>query len=261
MKSNEEKIKELCSAAEADIRLCWVVYTIIDKAPEVEKAALLESFIIGYKNTPSDHSLELPHFMSNKQKNNLLKRYGRQVDKRMVTIQNMGLSENAFYEKLWKYISTTPALPTFESRVIALYNCVIDERLPYYKVDHSAALTMEQEVYESFIASIGDRNLGRMKFILKADFSQRTEQASLIMQMIDACESFEERTVFLSRVIACLKTEFQRMELRNFASVLNSEGNNRSPFSLDDDEDILEEVLLFDDEDGESDDPDKPYFG
>lgn len=43
MTRNEEKIKELCSSASADINLCRVAYTVIDNAPEEEKATLLEA--------------------------------------------------------------------------------------------------------------------------------------------------------------------------------------------------------------------------
>lgn len=65
MTRNEEKIKELCSSASADINLCRVAYTVIDNAPEEEKATLLEAFIIGYRNTPTNHSLDLPCFIVN----------------------------------------------------------------------------------------------------------------------------------------------------------------------------------------------------
>lgn len=83
MTRNEEKIKELCSSASADINLCRVAYTVIDNAPEEEKATLLEAFIIGYRNTPTNHSLDLPCFMDDKKKDLMLKKYGRQVDKRI----------------------------------------------------------------------------------------------------------------------------------------------------------------------------------
>lgn len=76
MTRNEEKIKELCSSASADINLCRVAYTVIDNAPEEEKATLLEAFIIGYRNTPTNHSLDLPCFMDDKKKDLMLKKYG-----------------------------------------------------------------------------------------------------------------------------------------------------------------------------------------
>lgn len=100
MTRNEEKIKELCSSASADINLCRVAYTVIDNAPEEEKATLLEAFIIGYRNTPTNHSLDLPCFMDDKKKDLMLKKYGRQVDKRMMALQNMELPEKDFYDKL-----------------------------------------------------------------------------------------------------------------------------------------------------------------
>lgn len=263
MTRNEEKIKELCSSASADINLCRVAYTVIDNAPEEEKAALLEAFIIGYRNTPTDHSLDLPRFMNDKQKDLMLKKYGRQVDKRMMALQDMELPEKDFYDKLWRYLSTTPFLPTIEARVIGLYNCVIDKRLPYYAINRSAALSMDQENFEALIASIGEKNLSRMEFILNTDFDQKTEQASLIVAMMDSLKTFEERTVFLARVIAHYKAELHRMKLRDFARMLETRNSPRLPFSLGEDEDILDGLdieNLFDDDEDASDDPGKPIF-
>lgn len=267
MTRNEEKIKELCSSASADINLCRVAYTVIDNAPEEEKPKLLEAFIIGYRNTPTNHSLDLPRFMDDKKKDLMLKKYGRQVDKRMMALQDMELPEKDFYERLWRYLSTTPFLPTFEARVVGLYNCVIDKRLPYYAINRGAALSMDQEDFESLIASIGEKNLGRMEFILNTDFDQKTEQASLIVAMMDSLKTFEERTVFLARVIAHFKAELHRMKLRDFARMLEGRNAPRLPFGLGEDEDILSGLdieHLFGDDDDENedtaDDPGKPVF-
>ena len=260
MTRNEEKIKELCFRASADIHLCRVAYTVIDNAPEEEKPTLLEAFIIGYRNSPDNHSLELPHFMDNKRKDLLLKKYGHRVDDKMIALQNMDLPKKDFYAKLWKYLSTTPFLSTMEARVIGLYNCVIDKRLPYYAINRRAALSMEQEDFEALIDSIGEEKLGRMEFILNADFNQKTEQASLLVAMMDSLKTFEERTVFLARVIAHFKAELHRMELRDLARMLEGRNAPRFPF----DEDIftgldLEDLFDDDDEDA-SDDPGKPVF-
>ena len=267
MTRNEEKIKELCSSASADINLCRVAYTVIDNAPEEEKATLLEAFIIGYRNTPTNHSLDLPCFMDDKKKDLMLKKYGRQVDKRMMALQNMELPEKDFYDKLWRYLSTTPFLPTFEARVIGLYNCVIDKRLPYYAINRSASLSMDQEEFEAHLTSIGEKKLGRMEYILNADFDQKTEQSSLIVAMMDSLRTFEERTVFLARVSAHFKAELHRMKLRDFARMLEGRSAPRLPFSLDEDEDILSGLdiaHLFADDDDENedsaDDPGKPVF-
>ena len=157
--------------------------------------------------------------MDDKKKDLMLKKYGRQVDKRMMALQNMELPEKDFYDKLWRYLSTTPFLPTFEARVIGLYNCVIDKRLPYYAINRSASLSMDQEEFEAHLTSIGEKKLGRMEYILNADFDQKTEQSSLIVAMMDSLRTFEERTVFLARVIAHFKAE---LHTRGIACILQA---------------------------------------
>lgn len=259
MTRNEEKIHDLCSKADADINLCRVAYTVIDNAPKEERAALLEAFVVGYSNTPTDHSVDLPHFMDHDEQERIRQKYGRQVDKRMVALQKMGLSEKEFYDKLWNYLSSTPFLPNFEARVVALYNCVIDKRLPYFAIDRRSALSMEQDEFVSLLASIGEKTFDRMEYILNADFDQKTEQASLIVSMMDSLKSFEERTVFLARLISHFKTE----RLRDLMSMSEARRRPRFPFGDDEDGDILSGFSLsslFDEDDEEDDDPGKPVF-
>ena len=250
MTSNEEKIHDLCSSAAKDINLCRVAYSVIDDAPEEEKPALFEAFAIGYKTTPSDQSLKLPRFIDTAQKKQLLRKYGHQVDR--MALQELSLSERDYYDQLWKYIS---ALPTLKACVVALYDCVIDVHLPYFSLDRGAALSMDQDKYEALIASIGPKNLCRMKFILNSSgFTQKTEQASLVAAMMDQLKSFEERAVFLAQVISHFKSNLNRAEMRELARLIDTSGIPGSPFGGGDDEDEDDEDEDDEDEDDEDED-------
>lgn len=252
MTRNEQKIHDLCSTAAADINLCRVAYSVIENAPEKERPALLEAFIIAYQSTPTDCSLELPKFMSCEQKMQLIKQYGRQINQYMMKLQEMNLPECDFYGRLWEYISTNACLPTLEARVIGLFKCAIDENLPYYAINRSEALSMDQETYEAHIASIGEEKLRRMEYILNADFDQKTQQASLTLKMMESCGSFEERTVFLTRVFDCFQAKVLRERLKGIVARHLDEIGPNSLFDPDDDDDLLSDLDvgdLFDEDD------------
>lgn len=251
MTFNEEKIKELCSSAPTDINMCRVAYAIIDNAPDDEKTTLLELFVTEFQNSPSSHSMTLPCFMDERLKRAMLQRYGQIIDAQITELQKMNLPGEEFYSNLWQYISTDLSLPTFESRVIALYNCAISEQLPYYTINRNETLSMEQKEFETVVSAIGSKNFGRLKAILNADFEQKTEQCSLIVSIMDSLKSFEERTVFLARLISHFRIEIHRMRLQNFAAGLLDRGLLGNPLSLE--RDIaslsgLDPASLFDDD-------------
>ena len=63
MTYNQQKIRELCKRAEADVNLCRIAYSLIENAPKEEQGELLETFLLCYRFTPSDCTLTLPPFL------------------------------------------------------------------------------------------------------------------------------------------------------------------------------------------------------
>ena len=171
----------------------------------------------GYSTVPTDGSLELPTAFSREEERRLLLLYGKKVDAFMEGLQGQGVSEQEFYAKLWEYIETSPVLPNDKVRVIALYNCAVDKRIPYYQIDRRQALFMENEEYQAVKGSIGHKILGKMEYILNADFTQKTERASLLLQMLEELTDDKEKCVFLSCMQSHYEREMMKMQLRHMA--------------------------------------------
>lgn len=220
MMNVNEKMNYLISNADADVNLAAVCFQLIKVAPVDEQPKLLEVFFVGYKYTTTTGELELPITISDEEQRKYMMRYGNLVDTRVEELQKQNLSEKDFYAQLWAFICESPALPNEKARIIALFDCAIDKRLPYFKLDRDRVLSMENEEYQDICTQIGDDAFAKLEFILNGDFDQKTEQASLVIQMMDKMQDYTQRCVFLTRIISHYKRELLRMRLKMTANVL-----------------------------------------
>ena len=214
MTNASEKMNYLISNAKANVNLAAVCFQLIKSAPVDEHPKLLEEFFVGYKSTPTTGELKLPRTISDEEERKYMMRYGKLVDTHMEELQKQNLSEKDFYTQLWAFICESPVLPNEKARIIALFDCAIDKRLPYFKLDRDRVLSMENEEYQEICKQIGDDTFAKLEFILNGDFDQKTEQASLVVQMMDNMPDYTQRCVFLTRIIAHYKRELLRMHLK-----------------------------------------------
>lgn len=99
---------------------------------------------------------------------------------------------------------------------IAIFDCVIDKRVPYHRVDVSKALAMVQERYLEIIKTIGNNELDQIESALNYDFEQKTERASVVLSLIESRDSYEERVVMMSRVLDYFECEIIKMQMKDF---------------------------------------------
>lgn len=214
MTNTSEKMNYLISNAKANVQLAAACFHLIKSSPADEQPKLLEGFFVGYKSTPTTGEFELPRTISDEEERKYMMRYGKLVDTHMEELQKQNLPEKDFYTQLWTFISESSVLPNEKARIIALFDCAIDKRLPYFKLDRDRALSMENEEYQKVCKEIGDDTFAKLEFILNGDFDQKTEQASLVVQMMDKMQDYTKRCVFLTRIISHYKHEMLRMHLK-----------------------------------------------
>lgn len=213
-KTNREKLQFIISHAKADANLCAVAYQIIKGSVPEERAAILEEFVNGFRGTPTDGSMKLPTFITKTEERSLMERYGSYVDQKIEELIEENMEEHEFYEKLAEFIVSDNMLQDGAAGVIAIFDCVIDKRFPYHRVDISKALTMDQERYLEIIKTIGDNTLDQIDSALNYDFDQKTERASVVLSLIEARDSYEERVVMMSRVLAHFEREIMKMQMK-----------------------------------------------
>lgn len=209
--NNSEKLNYLISHAMADINLCAYAFFVISEADSNEKAKLLEEFIIGFQQTPSDCELKLQTFMDKDELQRFRHRYGKMVDSYLEELIELSLPKPEFYTKLWNYIQNSSELTTQKLRVFALFNIVIDKRVPYFMIDRKSMLSMDNDQFTALNNQVGDEAFGELEYILKSKFNQKTEQASLVVKMLEALPEFKLKTVFIVRLIAFYERKIAKM--------------------------------------------------
>lgn len=109
------------------------------------------------------------------------------------------VSQEAFYETLWEKIGDTSLLPNRSDQIAFLACLKIDPRIPYYQIGEGC--TMGNEEYGKIVKKIKP-DLNRAGFILFAPIRQKTQRASLLMELADGLQDEREKIVFWADVIA-----------------------------------------------------------
>lgn len=212
-KTNIEKLRFIISHAKADSNLCAVAYRIIKDSRQEDRAVILEDFIKGFKNTPTDCTMELPTLISKDEEKKLMEKYGKYVDQKIDELIDESLEETDFYTRLAEFIVSDDMLQDGMAGAIAIFDCAVDRRFPYHFVDVSNVLTMEQERYQEIVAGIGEEKLEQIESALTYSFNQKTEKASLVLSLIDAREDYEERVIMMSRVLSYFDCEIIKLRI------------------------------------------------
>ena len=140
----------------------------------------------------------------------LKRRLARYVDDRLETFlmraYQKSYSKNRFYSQFWGWVLKSEMFEEKEERAFALYDIFIDKRIPYYPL--KKGLTMDEKTFDELRVKNAN-TIRKLRFILLNSFSQKTEEASLLLNEIQSAESDEEKVVLLAWVLDELRREGQ----------------------------------------------------
>ena len=103
-----------------------------------------------------------------------------------------------FYTKAWELINSS-GLKTKRERALALFRMADHELVPYRSV--GMGLTMENSEYQKIVESLENSVLEDTEYILKIDYDQKTQRASLLVDRLLSLHSKEEQVVYLSIIM------------------------------------------------------------
>lgn len=198
-KTNGEKLKVIVSHAKMDVNLCAVAYQMLKASKPEERSAMLADFFKGVRRSESHDSMKLPVVITKNEEANLMGRYGSYVDQKLEKLIAEGLEEKEFYEKLSEFFFSDEMLQD-GAGTIAILDCVIDKRFPYHKINTEKAISMDQKHFIELIKRIGDDTLETIESALAYEFEQKTEKASVVLDLIESRDDLEERVIMLTRV-------------------------------------------------------------
>lgn len=111
-------------------------------------------------------------------------------------------SEEIFYENLWNKINDDTLLPNKKAQVSFLIRLWIDPRIPYFQVGEGC--TMEDDEFNRVQNDVWPM-IRKACFILSIPFSQKTQRASILMDLANELKDDRERAVFWAGVMSHLK--------------------------------------------------------
>lgn len=213
-KTNREKLRVIVSHAQTDVNLCAVAYKMMKACDSEERAQVFEEFIKSVRRDESDGSMKLPVVITKREEANLMSRYGSYVDQKLEQLLKENLEEGEFYVKLTDFIFNDEMLQDGKAGSIAIFDCVIDKRLPYHKLDTTSAITMDNDQFAEVMKSIGDEALEAIDSAMSHDFDQKTERAGVVLSLIESRERREERAAMLIRAFSYYEKQIIQLHER-----------------------------------------------
>lgn len=201
----------LKSATGEGINICYYVVNSIKDYSFEEQVEKVKDFCELYGTIESEKSFAVDKAISEKKYDDLKNQYGRYVDNLLNTVLNKAYlsewSEEKFYTSLWKSLTNGGVLETIDEWAFGLYYVVIDRKIPYFKL--IPGQKMEQKRYEAIIEE-NKEVIKKIKYTLSFPFEEKTEEASIILDALEAISEKDTRIVLLSIVISSLRKERDR---------------------------------------------------
>ncbi|WP_455534674.1 hypothetical protein [Roseburia inulinivorans] len=166
---------------------------------EKEPDSALQYFLMNANSIESSEEKEAEIFFTVTEINEYEKKFGKLVEGIIDKLISQKLEEDEFYSQIWKRIERPDSeFETEKEKVFALYKIWMNRKVPYFKL--SDGMKMQNEKYKN-IATEKMMQVKKASFIVNSEFEQRTEKSSLLLELIEQCESEEEKVVMLALIL------------------------------------------------------------
>lgn len=209
------KIKNLIDNFSGEV--CDLCFEILKIAPNKEEA--FEFTCKNFLGKTEKGTIEIQKYFTKEEKDSYESLYGSTINALIDTSIrkcNLGIiSEDMLYHDLWQAICNN--FVTDKEQAFAFYYTVIDESIPYQYLGKTISMSNERfrqlsEENESFIEKI--------KYIKHVRLTQRTEDASQVLNCLDEIEDREAKVVVLAHAISILGTSTMSLSQRRIDSLI-----------------------------------------
>ena len=181
---------------------------IYDLCFEILKNASKQEEVFEYtcKNLlekPQNGTVDIQKYFTQEERDSYESLYGSTVDALIKTSMkkcNLGIvSEDLFYFDLWQ--SFCKNFTTDKELAFAFYYTVIDKAIPYQYLGKTISMSNDR------FRKLSEENMlfiEKIKYIKRNHLTQRTEDASLILNCLDEIEDREAKVVVLVHAISIL---------------------------------------------------------
>lgn len=168
-----------------------------------ESSEIFEYVCKNYLRRPKNGTIPIEQYFSKTEIDEYKSVYGDTVNGLLnsnVKKCNFGLIEpNNFYTSLWDAFCTNFATP--KEKAFAFYYTIIDATIPYQYLGKPISMSNERfkEILDKNKASID-----KIRYIAESGYTQRTEEASLLLNCIEELEDLESKVVVLAQGMSLL---------------------------------------------------------
>lgn len=203
-----EKIKAkiygaFCTCSQTDVNFALQILELILEQEKEFQSQLLQYVCELWGTVKTSKEIEVPERITKAGYEKLKLVYGDMVDATLLSYTRRGILEGwdrqQFYHNLWEIFSYDVMWSNIEEKAFALYYIAIDSRTPYYNV--GTGLKMNADDYSHIQDEVFEA-IREFRFIMALDCPQRTEEASLVLNLLQRMETEEKKVVLLSRIFS-----------------------------------------------------------
>ena len=160
--------------------ICDVLFKMLSASDPSQQVDLFQYICETFGTIKSNEKMPIPISPYSAQKDRLEEQYGDIVNSIIKTYGQQNSEECDFYHSLWLLINESLLFDTDAKKVFAFYYILIDKRIPYFKIDDSLLYSMSNNRFSELLQMTA-REGQRIRFILKADISQKSERAAILL--------------------------------------------------------------------------------
>ena len=205
--SLRQQIDTILTLAKGEqVNVCYAILKIIERAPADNQAEVLRHAAESFGSSESSEEIPIDAYITKDELEKLNERYAKLVNDMLAVLLDENPGEDEFYVQLWALVRN-PILRDEKARAFALFWLLIDKRLPYFHL--LEGMRMANEDY-----GVANRRLrtarAKIRFILAREFDQKTQQADLVLKVIDAAAG-SDRILLMGEVIFQLKSSTEKI--------------------------------------------------
>mgnify|MGYP007124388115 FL=1 len=202
MRESDKKFIDKCTAYLECVKgekydIAAEMFEMIKEEKEPDSA--LQYFLMNADDIDSSKEKEAEVFFTVTEINEYERRIGKLVDGIIDKLTSQKVEEDEFYSQIWNRIERADSeFETKKEKVFALYKIWMSKKVPYFKL--AAGMKMQNEKYKN-IAADKIMQIKKASFIVNSEYEQRTEKSSLLLELIQQCDSEEEKVVMLALIL------------------------------------------------------------
>ena len=220
MTEHARQLHELVSHAPFSRDMAAAACRILFGAPEAEQPELFVRFLLEYKYTKTDASMQIEPYFTQEDMDLYYNVCLQLQDQWLEALQSAYSDEKEFHRALWQNICT---LSNQKLRTMMVLVCAETVQLPYLAPSRTAL--GDHFTAESFRAAaeqIDPAVRGMLHHILHQDYPQVDQDAAALLPLLDACSTQEEKVVLLTMMFLSVHKKIEETELRNFLDEVTS---------------------------------------